>query len=96
MNLNMTVQTLIYIEKKYQSNHKDNPMMYNDVGELEPKNINDDTIILEKGYIAKHNYLKPEVRQVLAEAIIKRGDLVYPEFKMVRVLNNSINFLRER
>ena len=63
----MTVQELIDIEKKYQGNHKNDPWVYNEVGELEPSNMNDDIVFLSKGYIKKHNDIKPETRKDLAE-----------------------------
>ena len=63
----MTVQELIDIEKKYQGNHKNDPWVYNEVGELEPSNMNDDIVFLSKGYIKKHNEIKPETRKDLAE-----------------------------
>ena len=63
----MTVQELIDIEKKYQDNHKNDPWVYNEVGELEPSNMNDDIVFLSKGYIKKHNDIKPETRKDLAE-----------------------------
>ena len=63
----MTVQELIDIEKKYQGNHKNDPWVYNEVGELEPSNMNDDIVFLSKGYIKKHNDIKPETRKDMAE-----------------------------
>ncbi len=63
----MTVQELIEIEKKYKEDHKDDPWVYNEVGELEPANMNDDIVFLEKGYIARHNSIKPETRKDLTD-----------------------------
>ena len=63
----MTVQELIDIEKKYQNDHKDDPWVYNEVVELEPAYMNDDTVFLFKGYIAKHNSIKPETRKDLTD-----------------------------
>lgn len=63
----MTVKELIDIEKKYQNDHKDDPLVYNEVGELEPANMNDDIVFLYKGYIAKHNSIKPETRKDLTD-----------------------------
>lgn len=63
----MTVQELIDIEKRYQNDHKDDPWVYNEVGELEPANLNDDIVFLNKGYIEKHNSIKPETRKDLTD-----------------------------
>ncbi len=63
----MTVQELIDIEEKYQSDHKDEPWVYNEVGEFEPANRYDDIVFLEKGYIARHNSIKPDTRKNLAD-----------------------------
>lgn len=63
----MTVKELIDIEKKYQSDHKNDPWVYNEVGEFEPANRNDDIVFLEKGYIVRHNSIKPETRKDLAK-----------------------------
>lgn len=63
----MTVKELIDIEKKYIKDHKDDPWVYNEVGEFEPANRYDDIVFLEKGYIAKHNSIKPETRKNLAD-----------------------------
>ena len=63
----MTVQELIDIEKKYQSDHKNDPWVYNEVGEMEPSNMNDDIAFLSKGYIKKHSNIKPETRKDLTD-----------------------------
>lgn len=63
----MTVQELIEIEKKYKEDHKDDPWVYNVVDELEPANMNDDIVFLEKGYISKHNNIGPETKKNLAD-----------------------------
>lgn len=63
----MTVQELIEIEKKYKEDHNDEPWVYNEVGEMEPANMNDDIVFLEKGYIARHNSINQETRMDFAE-----------------------------
>lgn len=63
----MTVQELIEIEKIYKEDHKNDPWVENEVGEFEPANMNDDIVFLEKGYIARHNCIKPETRKDLAD-----------------------------
>jgi len=63
----MTVQELLEIEKKYIDEHKDAPWVFNEVGELEPSNMKDDIVFLSKGYIKKHNNIKPEMKQFLSE-----------------------------
>ncbi len=63
----MTVQELIDIEKKYQNDHKDDPWVYNEVGELQPSSMNDDIAFLSKGYIKRHNNINLETRKDLTE-----------------------------
>lgn len=63
----MTVQELIEIERKYREVHKNDSWIINEVGELELADINDDIVFLQKGYIAKHNCIRPEMRKDLAD-----------------------------
>lgn len=61
----MTVQEIIDIEKQYQQ--KEQPWIFNEVGELAPANQNEDISFLDNGYIKKHNNIKPELKTVLSK-----------------------------
>lgn len=63
----MTVQELIEIENKYIQDHKEDPVVFNEIGELEQENSSDDIAFLEKGYIKRHNSIKNELRRSLTE-----------------------------
>lgn len=61
----MTVQEIIDIEKQYQQ--KEQPWIFNEVGEFAPANQNEDISFLAKGYIKKHNNINPELKKKLSE-----------------------------
>ncbi|MBO4719788.1 MAG: hypothetical protein J5658_07945 [Prevotella sp.] len=61
----MTVQELLNIEKVYAAEHKNVQYVYNEVGELVPSNIDEDINFLEKGYIGRHNHIKPDKKKQL-------------------------------
>ena len=62
----MTVQELLKIEKDYAGEHKNVQYVSNEVGELVPSNIDEDINFLEKGYIERHNHIKPDKKKKLA------------------------------
>lgn len=62
----MTVEELIMLEQKYKEENKNRHYKYNEVGEFVPTNMNEDISFLEKGYIEKHNHIKPEKKRNLA------------------------------
>ncbi|MCH5310956.1 MAG: hypothetical protein J1E57_03230 [Prevotella sp.] len=60
----MTVKELLNIEKDYKDKHKNVPFKYNElIGELMPENINDEISFLEKGHIAEHNSIEPNLKK---------------------------------
>lgn len=63
----MTVEKIIEIEKNYINEHKNVHYVYNEMGELVPANMDEDISFLEKGYIERHNHIKPEKKKKLAE-----------------------------
>lgn len=63
----MEVKELLDLEKKYIKEHKNVPYIFNEVGELVPSNIDEDINFLEKGYIERHNKIKPKIKKQLAK-----------------------------
>ena len=61
----MTIEELLNIEKRYIESHKRIHMVRNEVGELVPSNIDEDINFLEKGYIERHNHIKPDKKKKL-------------------------------
>ena len=59
----MTVEELLKIEKDYVLEHKNIQYVYNEVGEFVPSNIDEDINFLEKGYIERHNHIKPDKKK---------------------------------
>ena len=59
----MTVQELLKIEKDYAGEHKNVQYVYNEMGELVPFNMDEDINFLEKGYIERHNHIKPDKKK---------------------------------
>ncbi len=62
----MTVEELLNSEKDYREEHKNVQSIFNEVGDIVPSNIDEDISFLEKGYIEKHNHIKPDKKKFLA------------------------------
>ena len=61
----MTVQELLKIEKEYAAKHKNVQYKHNEVGELVSYHMDEDINFLEKGYIERHNHIKPDKKKQL-------------------------------
>ncbi len=64
--MDMTVDELIAIEKKYKEDHKTFHLV-RDNGESMPDNNDDDIRFLNEGLIEKHKFIRPKRKKKLAE-----------------------------